>query len=280
MKLLRIASVLLFTAALVLFIFFKLNTQRDSTVPVLNCDTQLIEVKVDYSEEELLSHLSASDEKDGDLSDKIVVEGITPFIKKGVSRVSFAVCDSDKNVARKTVDIKFTDYHSPRFTSSSPLIFSESATVVRFLNFVSAEDMFDGSLDGRAMVVRSEFVSAQAGVYPVTFRVSNLKGDVVELTLNAVVREHRLDSAVEITLDNYIHYVKLGETPDYISFVKKIGLSAALVRQGLVYGVDDVVVDTSELVPDKEGIYDIWYRIFDEEGNEIGSTRLFLVCEK
>ena len=72
----------------------------DKTLPVITIEEEMIEVSLKSTDEELLKGVTAHDEKDGDLTDKIIIESISRFKEKGISKVIYAVCDSNNNVSR------------------------------------------------------------------------------------------------------------------------------------------------------------------------------------
>lgn len=70
MRYIRTAVVVLFVIAMGIFAAGKWKTfiQRDPHVPVITAEQDEITVPVDYTQEELLQGMSASDEEDGDLT--------------------------------------------------------------------------------------------------------------------------------------------------------------------------------------------------------------------
>lgn len=85
---------------------------RDTTVPKIQSEEDVLEISCEYTEEDLLKGLSASDEKDGDLTDKIFVGNFSRFIEKGVCNVNYVVFDSSNQSATLTRKVRFADYHS------------------------------------------------------------------------------------------------------------------------------------------------------------------------
>ena len=52
---------------------FKENRDADPTLPSMSSDRDILEVTTDYTQEDLLEGLSAWDERDGDLTEDILV---------------------------------------------------------------------------------------------------------------------------------------------------------------------------------------------------------------
>ena len=112
MKLLRIGVLVLFVIVSAVFgwMFIDEKLNADKTVPVITIESELLEVSLEADNEELLKGVSAYDEKDKDITDRIIVESVSNFIDDGVCKVTYAVCDNDNHVAKKTRKIKYKDY--------------------------------------------------------------------------------------------------------------------------------------------------------------------------
>ena len=126
MRVLRIDITLVFMSTLVLFAWFVYRSEvvADKTAPVITIEGDLLEVALDATEEDLLKGVTATDEKDGDLTDRVIVESISKFTELGVCKVYYAVCDRDNHVARAFRRISYKGYTSPRFYMNRSLCFS------------------------------------------------------------------------------------------------------------------------------------------------------------
>lgn len=182
--------------------------------PVIRCSVSGdIEVKSDVTDKELLKFVTATDSHDGDITNKIVVERKSYFITKGVTSINYAVCDSDNNVAKIEKHIKFTDYHSPRFTFKNDFI-TYYRTTNDLTNIVGAEDVYDGDISDRVKIISSNYNNAFAGEYDVNCKVTNSFGDTSEINFMAIVVDDDPD-VKKVKLKNYIIYTTKGETPDF-----------------------------------------------------------------
>jgi hypothetical protein len=122
----RIAVTVLFILTSIVFCatFLFQKGKEDNTVPVITIETDFIEVKCAATNKDLLKGVTATDEKDGDLTDEVIVESVSRFIEPGVCVVKYAVCDSNNHVARATRKVKYTDYEAPKFKLKNSLCFS------------------------------------------------------------------------------------------------------------------------------------------------------------
>ena len=85
MKYIRITMMFLFVVSLGLYglSWVKEKQLEDSTKPSLTSDREEMELSVDYEEGDLLEGLTASDAKDGDLTDQIIVGSFSQFLEPG-----------------------------------------------------------------------------------------------------------------------------------------------------------------------------------------------------
>ena len=275
MRLLRIISLFLCVVVLagsaILYI-----TSRDKTVsPELTCDIKVIEGSINITDEELLSYVTAYDEQDGDLTKSIKVVRKRFFIDdKNTTVVTFAVSDSDNNVTSIQRPLKYTDYHSPRFSFNNDLILPGGYRYA-LEKYVSASDVIDGDLSQHLKLISSEITNTE-GIYSVNIKVSNSMADTSELTVNAIVTDKDYFT-VKVQLDDYITYQPVNAEIDYMAFVK--GIKNGSDKN---YDNDDIELDTSAVDVTKPGCYEAYYKIYaDREKQELVTmTRLFVVVEE
>lgn len=219
MKLMRIIISILFviTAVAALIVFIGEKASVDKTIPQIKVEGEMIEVSLSAPNEELLQGVSAYDEKDGDLTGNLIVESVSGFIEKGVSKVTYAVCDSNNNVAKATRKIRFRDYQSPRFKVKDNLCFSLYEHI-DIRKFVEAEDGIDGDLTNSIIITSEKYSSTNAGMYVLDATVTNSKGDTSTIHLPLIV-EDRPISVPKIELKEYLVYLRTGETADFGTYI-------------------------------------------------------------
>ena len=113
MRLVKIGLIIVFILSAVLFgvsegMEFR---DRDLDVPEIASDREVLEIPCEYTEEQLMEGMSASDEQDGDLTDQIVAGAFSRFTEPGVTDLTYVVFDSAGQSASLTREIRFTDYH-------------------------------------------------------------------------------------------------------------------------------------------------------------------------
>ncbi len=270
MKIFRTAVCLVFVAVTALFgfLYVKDRLTADTTVPVITVDSELSEVSVNATNEELLSGVTAYDEKDKDLTDKIVIESISKFSEAGVCKITYAVCDSDNHVATASKKIKYTDYKSPEFYSNGSLCFSENESI-NLSGRIGATDCLDGDISDNLILTTQNLTPRVAGDYSVDATVTNSRGDTSELRIPVKV-EARSVNAPTIELNKYIVYTQQNKKLDPKSFIK-----SAENKDGDTIKASDVEIKSS-VNYSKPGVYTVDYYVEDGDGNE-GHTFLVVV---
>ena len=271
MKLFRVLVVFAFFAAVFLFAHYYINVnfKSDVTIPVITIETDTLEIPLNATDEDLLKGVTAYDEKDGDLTDSVMVESISKFTVKGISTVTYVVCDSDKHVTTATRKITYKNYTSPRFSMNSALCFS-SRSEASFKGVLSATDCIDGDISNNIVITSADYTARTAGYYTCTAKVSNSKGDTVTLDLPIVV-EDRSPSAPVLTLTEYLIYIKKGSKPDFRTYLKS-------VTDIYDSPVDCAVTMVDEVRSDTPGVYEVHYYAEDAQGRT-GHTLLIVVVE-
>ncbi len=270
MRFLRIAVSAFFAVTLIVFSYFfisnKLNS--DDTIPVITVEGDMLDVSIKATNEDLLKGVTAHDDKDGDITSKVIVESISKFTEKGVCKVTYAVCDGDNHVANASRKIRYTDYVSPSFGLYGDLCFSiyESVGVS---NILYATDCLDGNITRDMIVTSSNFVASTPGEFSVEAVVTNSKGDQSYIKLPLIVEDRSL-SAPKIYLTKYLINIKKGEQPDYASMVRSIEDYSG-------NAITPAVRVVSEVDPNNDGTYLVHYYASDTEGYEGHSVLTVIV---
>lgn len=270
MKYLRIGVSLLCVLVLGVFAVVYIKEQKkDTTYPVITIEDEIIDVSLKMTEEELFKGVTAYDEKDGDISDKLIVESISKFIEDGVSIVTYSVCDNDKHATSATRKIRFTDYTDPVFVINQSLVFGLGEDV-NLASYVGAYDCIDGDISDRVIITATDYNTNEEGVFKVSLKASNSMGDSIYMEVPVYI-EDRSYSAPDIKLSDYIVYTKVGEEVDLTKYI----LSAIDEedQQGMTVLID------SNYKPDVPGTYQAHYETTDANGKE-GHAVLTIIVEE
>lgn len=247
----------LFIVCVALFVTFYAieKTTTDNTRPVITVPSEEIELSVTATEADMLAGVTAYDEKDGDLSSRIIVESVSRFIEPSVCRVTYAVCDADNHVATATVRLRYTDYTPPRFTMNRSLCYSLYERVN--INAVfGVEDALEGNIKKELKITSDDYVEGVTGEYSIRLEVTNGKGDTSVLQVPLYV-EPKDQNAPSIRLTDYLIYLKKGDSIDPMKYLE----SATDANRE---DIRSSVTVESELNTGEAGVYSVHYYAADE----------------
>lgn len=296
MKRIRILSMVVFVITVAMFCLYKLNHWRnqDYAAPVIKMNEESITVSASAKEEQLLAGIAATDRKDGDVTDSLIVESMSNFIEKGRRNITVAAFDSDNHVTKIMREVVYNDYVSPTFTLSHGLRFPKNTNTI--IEGLGAVDVLDGNLTSNIKISSEYYVTVdEEGEYPMVFSVVNSAGDVQELPVTVEIYDAAKESRrPQITLSEYIVYTNAG-TPinpwDYVQSITWKGKTFVREEDGVLRDPDPAENQEWTSVKEKEvdvlqdvdyakpGVYEITYQIEIEE-NEPGTVRLIVVVRE
>ncbi len=259
---------------------FGIRNMLDTTPPVITVEEGLLVVSVKDPEEVLLQGLTAVDDKDGDVTDSLLVESVYGVVDD-VTTVTYAAIDSRGNVSKCQRQVRYRDYESPKFQLYDSLIFTNGAGF-DLMNYVGAVDVIDGDIRRRvrATVVSDTQSLLSVGRHQVKFQVTNSLGETVDLVLPVEVGETGWYNA-EVELTDYLIYL------DRLApFEPKQYLKSFEVR-GVHVDLDgeesrDVILDISGTVDTGvPGIYEVTYTLSQNVDltTFTGRARLIVIVE-
>lgn len=283
----RIFSVAVFVIAVIVFQVFQYRQRiaADNVGPVISMAETSVTVSVTDGAEAILVGVTASDQRDGDVSGSLLVEKLDNLVGN-TRQATIAAFDSAGNVTKTTRNVVYSDYVSPRFQLSEPLRFSAGADTV--LDGVRASDVLDGDLTDQIKAsAETNLYYAEAGEYGITLSVSNSAGDVSRLEATVTF----YDSAEEagrpkLLLTDYLIYIKTGESLDPWDYVQEIdagGQKFEKTSSGLLKSAQGDTISSSQVSvsnpvdSNTPGTYEITYRY--RAGGEEGWVRLIVVVE-
>ena len=183
--------------------------RTDTRAPEIVVPPGVLEASVKEPKSDLTRGLTAKDREDGDVTDSLVVESIGILSSDGTVSVTYAAFDAAGNVAKAQREVRFTDYHSPRFVLTEPLIYNYNSNF-DILRTIGAEDVLDGDIQHRvrAMAMEESSISV-AGMHQVQFQVTNTLGDThTQIFPVEVLVANTYDA--QLTLTDYLIYLPVG----------------------------------------------------------------------
>ena len=250
-------------AAVALFAgyLFWIHNNLDTTGPVITVEDGLLEISVKDEEAALMQGISAWDDRDGDVTGRMLVESIYGITEENLTTVTYAAFDRAGNVTKVQRQVRYKDYESPRFELYGSLSFP-GGSGFDVLEYIGAQDVIEGDIRRR---VRATLVSdtksiSEVGSHLVRFQVTNSLGDTVRVELPVEVYDPEWYTA-SVELKAYLVYLKAGdsfEPKDYLeTFVvrgSEIDVSGRVPED--VYCSIDSTVSTR-----KPGIYTVTYNL-------------------
>ena len=307
MRIERILSTLVLLAAVFVFGRYAMNTfaENDTVGPNIQMDDTQIEISVKDPQVKLLRGMTASDAKDGDVTDTLVVENISGFIRENTRTVTYAAFDKDNNVTKTTRSLVYSDYEPAQFSLSGPMQFAVGTNQQTILNQIRVTDSIDGDLTDQVNFASSSVINVDtAGDYKMTAEVTNSAGDTFTIPLTVTIYESGVfNSAPKIQLSSYIVYTKVGQPLDpmeYLTGMVYHNTEYPLTEEEGTFRVDTSYMDRDELKAFKEkepsvnvslfeildmtnynypGVYEIQYTLSDDDGNR-GRAILTVVVEE
>ena len=270
MKYLRIGVSLLCVIALAVFaVFYIKEQQKDTVYPVITMDSEIVDVSLKMTDEELFKGVTAYDEKDGDITSKLIVESISKFVEDGVCLVTYSVCDNDNHATSETRKMRIVDYTPPVFKIKESLVFGLGEKI-SLQSYIGAYDCIDGDISDRVIITATDYNTNEEGVFNVSLKATNSMGDTIYMELPVYI-ENRSYSAPKIELSEHLVYTKVGEKIDLTEYI----ISAIDKEQQA--GMK-VLIDTN-YKPDVPGVYEAHYETKDADGRK-GHAVLTIIVEE
>lgn len=221
MRYLRIAiiSIFLMACALLAWTMYTISL-KDTVAPQIHDSVGDLHLSVSDGAETLMQGLTASDDRDGDLTQNILVEKTSRFSSLGVCQVSYVVFDKSNNFCRYQREVTYDDYESPKLALDKPLMYhlGEQISIIDRIKLI---DCLDGDISHKLKLESSNVPSDMSGVYEIEVRASNNYGDEIYAKIPLNIGIYSSD-APKIALKQYLAYTKVGENFDPISYVESI----------------------------------------------------------
>lgn len=257
---------------------------------MITMENRVVEVSVEADDAAILEGIIANDAEDGDLTHKLIVEGMSRFISKGKRSAKIAVVDSNDNVTEITREVVYTDYESPKFSLAAPLIFQVGTS--KLDGTIKAEDMIDGNITGKIrMKTDVSDLGEREGSFAVTFTCANSLGDSSEIPLTITFDNKAADSAYpKIALTNYLIYVKQDAWVNPWDYVSSLTAEKSTYHQTweddryILSGDSkditegDFDIASGGLNTSVPGVYEVFFSYTDSQGRT-GRSCLVVVVE-
>ncbi len=265
MRFVKPIVIVAFLIGTVLFVFkwWSFKGSLDTNPPKIELGPKMISVDVDATDRELMKSVQATDAKDGDLTAGLVIESISNFTdkKNHICNITYAVEDSDHNVAKATRKLKYNNYTPPKFVLRKPLQL-ETGSEESLRDIIGAEDCIDGDISRKVKILSAEFSTASTGDNTVTAQVTNSRGDTVTLKAHVIIKSINTKSPVINLKDNLV-YIKKGSSFDERKYIDSVKSST-----GKKLSKSRVKIMNSTVNTKKKGCYYVEYVMNEGEIDE------------
>lgn len=261
--------------------------RTDTKPPEITLTSQTLELSVTDPQQTLLQGITATDKKDGNVTDSLVVERIRMLDSTGRASASYAAFDAAGNVAKASREILYTDYEAPRFSLKAPLLY-RYGTSFDILSTIGATDALDGDIQHRVRATTLDEESITAlGTHDVQFQVTNSMGDTVSLVIPVEVYDPQVYTA-SLTLNNYLVYMNVGDSFKPADYLGTFTLMGEETKLGSRLPANFTLATDGTVQTDTPGVYPVGFRVTYTEKNETnpllsrkytGYSKLIVVVE-
>lgn len=265
---------LLIALCLVVFVAYRAVNQivADTEAPKIAVDSQQLEVSVQDNKSVLLQGVTAMDNRDGDVTASLLVENIRLLDTDGTVTVTYAAFDRAGNVAKAQRQVRYTDYESPKFTLSAPLVFAQGSNF-DVLNVIGAQDVMDGNIQHRIRATSMVATSVSTlGSHEVQFQVTSSLGDTAKEVFPVEVYAAGTYEAA-LSLTEYLVYVPVGTTFLAENYLEEFTLSQKTIslKNGLPNGYS--LRTSGRVNTNSPGVYSVGFTVTYTPENE-GNTQM------
>ncbi|MBC1976680.1 DUF5011 domain-containing protein [Listeria booriae] len=192
------------------------ETEKTITVTILSNDAPVIHGQdVTFKAGKAfdpMAGITASDTEDGDITSTIemTANDVNPDVA-GVYHVTYSVTDSDGNTTEATYTVTV-------LTNEKPVIHATDQTLAYGQAFdpmagVTAEDFEDGDLTGSIKIIANDVNPLQAGIYHVTYSVTDADGNETQITITVLVGAQPVDPVIPAAPETPMQVVPAPVTP-------------------------------------------------------------------
>ena len=228
--------------------------------PVIHATDKTIEVGDEFDPR---ADVTAKDEEDGDITDKIeILENEVDTTKPGKYEVTYKVTDSGGASHVKTIKVTVNPKMEP--INAAPIIKAEDKTLTVGDTFdpmadVTATDAEDGNLTDKIEILNNEVDTTKPGKYEVTYKVTDNKGASYTKTITVTVNPKMEVINAIPTIKAEDKTITVGDT-----FDPKADVTAEDVEDGDL--TDKIEVLKNEVDTTKAGKYEVTYKVTDRKG--------------
>lgn len=283
MKRMNIMLLLVMAAAVGLFgcYQFWIHNKLDTVGPVITIEEGVLEVSVEDPDEALMQGVRAEDARDGDVTADVLIESVYGINEHGETTVTYVAFDAAGNVTKAQRQIRYRDYHSPRFVLSGSLTYPYGRRFDLMEN-VGAIDVLEGDIRRRihpTLISDTRSIDDE-GVHQVKLQVTNSLGDTAQIVVPVEVYDPEWYNA-DVTLTEYLVYLEKGSRFDSRAYLKSFVVRGEPVDVSSEIPEEISVDINSKVRVNEPGLYEVSYVLSQtvDANTYTGMAKLIVVVE-
>lgn len=258
-------AAILICAGLFALVVFGVSRQMDSQPPEITFPAEIPEISVLEPRDAFLRDVTAHDDRDGDVTDSLVVASVRLLDPDGTVQVRYAAFDAAGNVAQATRQGVYTDYENPRFSLDTSLTFAYNSDFDVF-GVVHAADMLDGDISHRIRISSVDDAPISGvGEHEVELKATNSLGGTASLVVPVEVYASGTYDAA-LALKDYLVYLPADERLDAESYLQSYSRAGKWIslEKGMPAGY--ALEMKNNVQPGVPGVYTVEYRVTETVG--------------
>ena len=257
-------------------ITFRSHGNSDNA-PVITFDGDEKQIFCQYTKEELLEGVSAYDDEDGDLTEKILIGGFSDFTERGVSSLEYAVYDKDGNIATINRKVVFSNYVPPKIKLLAPCVFKATNNDYDFPSlpsYLEGWDIIDGNITKHMLINSTDIKFSEPGKYTAAVYLKNSFGDEVNIELPIHIIDPGISGySIEFTEEPLI-YTNKGDAVKPEKYIKAIRNE---YTNEIIPDNEYELTINSNVNTSKDGIYEIHFSATSPDKSLRGETWMTVV---
>lgn len=283
MKRMNIMLLLVLVAAAALFGCYQLwiHNNLDTVGPVITIEEGILEVSVEDPDSMLMQGVRAEDARDGDVTADVMIESVYGINEHGETTVTYVAFDAAGNVTKAQRQIRYRDYHSPRFVLSGSLTYPYGRRFDLMEN-VGAIDVLEGDIRRRihpTLISDTRSIDDE-GVHQVKLQVTNSLGDTAQIVVPVEVYDPEWYNA-DVTLTEYLVYLEKGSRFDSRAYLKSFVVRGEPVDVSSEIPEEISVDINSKVRVNEPGLYEVSYVLSQtvDANTYTGMAKLIVIVE-
>lgn len=214
----------------------------------------------------ILENVTATDEEDGNITDKIKVDGQVDTNTPGTYNIIYSVTDSKGEKSELKITITVIKNEMPEIKAEDKII--TQGEKFNELKDVTATDKEDGDITDKIKIINSNVDTDKLGEYEITYSVTDSYNQTTTKKIKVTV------------VKNQIPEIKVSDKTIALNskFNELEGVTATDKEDGDI--TDKIKVIKNNVDTTKLGEYQVIYKVVDTYGNEVTKEIKVTVIEK